>query len=131
MRDRHAWIDLLFEARQRMGLCVLDYMVTSNHVHLLVDDRKGGEVIPQSIQLVAGRSGQQYNRRKHRRGAFWEDRYHATAVESGEHFRQCLAYIDLNMVRAVSSRTRNNGCSAVMWRFSTPRRATGSSMTRG
>jgi putative transposase len=31
---------------------------------------------------------------------FWEDRYHATAVESGSHLRQCPAYIDLNMVRA-------------------------------
>jgi hypothetical protein len=29
-----------------------------------------------------------------------EDRYHATAVESGDHLLQCLVYIDLNMVRA-------------------------------
>lgn len=41
-----------------------------------------------------------YNRRKDRKGAFWEDRYHATAVEQGEHLAQCLVYIDLNMVRA-------------------------------
>jgi len=37
---------------------------------------------------------------KARKGAFWEDRYHATAIESGEHLRRCLVYIDLNMVRA-------------------------------
>jgi putative transposase len=99
-RDRQAWMGWLYEARKRLGLCVLDYMATSNHVHLLVDDREGGEVISASMQLVAGRVGQQYNQRKQRGGAFWEDRYHATAVESGKHFRQCLAYIDLNMVRA-------------------------------
>ena len=99
-RDRQAWIGWLFEARKRFGLCVLDYMVTSNHIHLLVYDREGGDVIPKSIQLVAGRSGQQYNQRKQRRGAYWEDRYHATAVESGEHLRRCLVYLDLNMVRA-------------------------------
>jgi REP-associated tyrosine transposase len=99
-RDRQAWRGWLYEARKRLGLCVLDYMATSNHVHLLVDDREGGGVIPASMQLVAGRVGQQYNQRKKRRGAFWEDRYHATAVESGKHFRQCLVYIDLNMVRA-------------------------------
>ena len=39
------------------------------------------------------------NQRKTRKGAFWEDRYHATAVENGEHLMQCLVYIDLNMVR--------------------------------
>jgi len=98
--DRQVWIGWLFEARQRFGLCVLDYMVTSNHIHLLVYDLEGREVIPQSLQLTAGRSGQEYNQRKRRRGAFGEDRYHATAIESGQHFRQCLAYIDLNMVRA-------------------------------
>jgi len=25
-----------FEAKKRFGLCVLDYVVTSNHIHLLV-----------------------------------------------------------------------------------------------
>ncbi len=99
-RDRQAWIGWLYEAKKRFGLCVLDYMVTSNHIHLLVYDREGREVIPKSLQLVAGRSGQDYNQRKQRKGAYWEDRYHATAVESGEHLNQCLVYIDLNMVRA-------------------------------
>jgi len=32
------------------------------------------------MQLIAGRTAQQYNRRKTRNGAFWKDRYHATAV---------------------------------------------------
>jgi len=58
------------------------------------------DIIPKSIQLVAGRTGQEFNQRKGRKGAFWEDRYHATAVETGEHLVQCLVYIDLNMVRA-------------------------------
>lgn len=33
-----------------------------------------------------------------RKGAFREDRYHATAVEDGEYLLQCLVFIDLNMV---------------------------------
>ena len=36
--DRQAWIGWLFEARPRFGLCGLDYMVTSNDIHLLVHD---------------------------------------------------------------------------------------------
>ena len=43
--------------------------------------------------------GQEYNLRKNRKGAFWEDRYHATAVETDRHLLRCLVYIDLNMVR--------------------------------
>jgi len=98
-RDRRAWTAWLRMARLRFGLCVLDYTVTSNHVHLLVRDQGRGE-IARSMQLIAGCSGQLYNRRKRRRGAFWEDRYHATAVQTGDHLARCLVYIDLNMVRA-------------------------------
>ena len=83
----------------RFGLSVLDYIVTSNHVHLLVKDT-GPNVIADSMQLIAGRVGQEYNQRKARHGAFWEDRYHATAIEADEHLHRCLVYIDLNMVRA-------------------------------
>ena len=52
------------------------------------------------MQLIAGRTGQEYNERNGRHGAFWEDRYHATAIEADEHLHHCLVYIDLNMVRA-------------------------------
>ncbi len=89
----------LYQAKKRYGLIILNYTVTSNHIHLLVQDGKDRDVIPQSIKLVAGRTAQEYNMRKNRKGAFWEDRYHATAVESKEHLLKCLIYIDLNMVR--------------------------------
>jgi REP element-mobilizing transposase RayT len=51
------------------------------------------------MQLVAGQVGQEYNRRKKRHGAYWEDRYHATAIENDTHLVKCLTYIDMNMVR--------------------------------
>lgn len=98
-RDRRRYLHWVFEAKKRFGLSVLNYMVTSNHIHLLVKDT-GGEVIPRSMQLIAGRTAQEYNQRKGRQGAFWEDRYHATAIGTDEHLLRCLVYIDLNMVRA-------------------------------
>jgi len=100
VKDRKRWLQWLYEAKKRYGLVVLNYAVTSNHIHLLVVDGIERDVIPNSIKLIAGRTGQEFNQRKSRKGAFWEDRYHATAVESGYHLFKCLAYIDLNMVRA-------------------------------
>ena len=99
-KDRHRYLQWLYQAKKRYKLTILNYMVTSNHVHLLVVDTGKRDVIPKSMQLVAGRTGQEYNQRKNRRGAYWEDRYHATAVESGEHLARCMVYIDTNMVRA-------------------------------
>ena len=99
-RDKNNWIKWLFEAKKRYGLCILNFMVTSNHIHLMVWDNGTRETIPKSIQLIAGRVGQEYNNRKKRNGAFWEDRYHATAVAMDDHLYRCMVYIDLNMVRA-------------------------------
>ncbi len=99
-KDRTRWLQWLVEARKRFGLVVLNYTVTSNHIHLMVLDKTGKKVIPSSMQLIAGRTAQEYNARKKRPGAYWQDRYHATAIENGKHFRRCLVYIDLNMLRA-------------------------------
>jgi putative transposase len=97
--DRLRWKNWLFEACKRYGLVVLNYVATSNHIHLLVLDSLPGS-IARAMQLVAGRTAQEYNQRKSRRGAFWEDRYFATAVATDQHLVRCLVYIDLNMVRA-------------------------------
>jgi len=100
IRDQRRWLQWLFEVMKRFNISILNYGVTSNHIHLIVKDDKGEEVIPQSVQLIAGRTGQEYNQRKRRKGAFWEDNYHATAVEADSHLIECMVYVDLNMVRA-------------------------------
>jgi putative transposase len=100
VKDRHRWLQWLYKAKKQYGLVVLNYVVTSNHIHLVVYGKDSSEIIPKSVQLLAGRTGQEYNQRKNRKGAFWEDRYHATAIETGEHLLRCIVYIDLNMVRA-------------------------------
>ena len=41
-----------------------------------------------------------YNRRHHRRGYFWGERFKSVIVDRGETLVNCLAYIDLNPLRA-------------------------------
>ena len=47
-RDRCRWVEWLFESKKRYGLKVLNYIVTSNHIHLLVLDGTKRPVIPDS-----------------------------------------------------------------------------------
>lgn len=98
-KDKRNWLKWLFEARKRFGLSILNYTITSNHIHLLVWEGES-ESIQNSMQLIAGCTGQAYNNRKGKSGAFWQDRYHATIIQDKTHFVRCMAYIDLNMVRA-------------------------------
>ncbi len=45
VRDRRRWLQWLFEAKMRYDLSVLYYIVTSNHIHLVVRDTGEGDVI--------------------------------------------------------------------------------------
>ena len=74
-----------------------DYLKSHSSAHCRWRKR---DVIPKSMKLVARRTGQEYNQRKNRSGDYWKDRYHARAVENGEHLVRCLVYIDMNTVRA-------------------------------
>jgi len=99
--DRQNWKRWLLEAKKRYGLTVLNYIATSNHIHLLVYS-KGSTEISKSMQLIAGRTAQEFNFRNKRKGAFWEDRYHAVAIDTETYLFHCMVYIDLNMVRAAA-----------------------------
>ena len=62
-KDRQCWIRWLFEAKKRFGLCVLNYTVTHNHVHLLVRDG-GTKEKQRRLILFDVEPAQQNNRRK-------------------------------------------------------------------
>jgi putative transposase len=68
-RDRHRWLHWVFEAKKRYGLRVLNYMVTSNHIHLLVRNIGERDAMPNSIQLMAIRTGQENNENNN----FWDN----------------------------------------------------------
>jgi len=111
VRDKKRWLHWLFKAKSCYGLKILGFTIMSNHIHLLVIAEGRHYVVANSLALAEARVAQEYNRRKSRDGAFWGDRYQATAVESGGHLLNCLIYIDLNSVRAgIVDHPRN-------WRF--------------
>ena len=97
-RDRNSYRSKLREALQDFEVALLDYCLTSNHVHLLVDVADRRE-ISGLMQKVAGETARAYNRRKGRLNAFWGDNFHATMIEGGGYLWRCLVYIELNMVR--------------------------------
>ena len=65
----------LYGARKRYGQVILNYVVSSNHIHLIVYEKDSRETIPKSIQLLAGRTGQAYNQRKKRKKTILDTRH--------------------------------------------------------
>ncbi len=98
---REMYRKYLFEATKRFNIRVLSWIVTSNHVHLLVTSgQRGGVKISEALQFVHGEVAQHYNLSRGCDGSFWSNRFHSTRIQSGSHLRRCLFYIDMNMVRA-------------------------------
>jgi putative transposase len=97
-KDRNSYRQKLREGLAEFSVSLLDCVVTSNHVHLLVEASDKRQ-LSGFMRKVSGEFARQFNRRNHRANAFWGDNFHATLVESGTYLFRCLLYLEMNMVR--------------------------------
>lgn len=64
-----------------------------------------------------------YNKRHNRRGYFWGDRFKSVIIEKGETLINCLAYIDLNPIRAgIVSRPEDYRWNSLVYHLQTGNR---------
>jgi putative transposase len=91
--------ELLEEHARAAAVAVHAYVFMSNHFHLLATPETG-EGIPQMMQAVGRRYVRYFNQRQSRTGTLWEGRYRSTLIQAERYLLACMAYIDLNPVRA-------------------------------
>lgn len=80
-------------------VAVHSYVLMSNHFHVLLTPQQS-EGLPRMMQAVGRSYVQYFNRRQQRTGTLWEGRYRSTVLQTERYLLQCMAYIDLNPVRA-------------------------------
>lgn len=97
--DRTEYVKRLRAALHQFPVDLLCFCITSNHTHLLLTSEHPTG-ISALMQKLEGEFAEYYNLRKRRAGAFWGDRFHCTMIDSGTYLWNCMAYIELNMVRA-------------------------------
>jgi putative transposase len=97
--DRERLLSLLLEHAQRSKVAVHAYVLMDNHFHLLLTPETG-EGIPQMMQSVGRSYVRYFNIRHARTGTLWEGRYRCSLIETERYLLACMAYIDLNPVRA-------------------------------
>jgi putative transposase len=90
---------LLEEYAQKFSVALHAYVLMTNHFHLLATPTTD-EGLPQMMQAVGRRYVRYFNDRQQRSGTLWEGRYRSTLIETDRYFLACMAYIDLNPVRA-------------------------------
>jgi putative transposase len=97
--DHERLLGLLAEAAPRFGVALHAYVLMDNHFHLLATpDTTTG--LPQFMQSVGRSYVRYFNDRHGRSGTLWEGRYRSTLIQTDRYLLTCMAYIDLNPVRA-------------------------------
>ncbi len=97
--DYEMLLALLAENAGKFGVALHAYVLMSNHFHLLATP-ESAESLPQMMQAVGRRYVRHFNDAQGRTGTLWEGRYKSTLIQTERYLLACMAYIDLNPVRA-------------------------------
>lgn len=97
--DYQMLLGLLEENAHKFGVALHAYVLMGNHFHLLATPTSDGG-LPQMMQAVGRRYVRHFNDSQGRSGTLWEGRYRSTVLEADRYLLACMAYIDLNPVRA-------------------------------
>lgn len=97
--DYQTLLDLIEENAKKFGVALHAYVLMSNHFHLLVTP-ESIDSLPRMMQAVGRRYVRHFNDRQGRTGTLWEGRYRSTLIQTESYLLACMAYIDLNPVRA-------------------------------
>ncbi|MCX7255814.1 MAG: transposase [Polaromonas sp.] len=97
--DYQMLLGLLDENAHKFGVALHAYVLMGNHFHLLATPGTE-EGLPQMMQAVGRRYVRYFNDSQGRTGTLWEGRYRSTLIETGRYLLACMAYLDLNPVRA-------------------------------
>lgn len=91
--------DVLAASAQRHQVAVHAFVLMDNHFHLLATPPTD-DALPKMMQTLGRSYVRYFNDRHQRTGTLWEGRYKSTLIESERYLLACMAYIDLNPVRA-------------------------------
>jgi putative transposase len=99
MADFQRMLALLQAHAKAQGVQVHAYVLMSNHLHLLLTPLQN-DSLPKMMQAVGRAFVLYFNKRHGRSGTLWEGRYRSALIQTERYFLACMAYIDLNPVRA-------------------------------
>ena len=97
--DRKMLYSLWLEESLRHKVAVNAYVLLDNHFHMLLTP-PSDEAMSLMMQSVGRTYVRYFNKRHDRSGTLWEGRYKSSLVDSEAYLLTCMAYIDLNPVRA-------------------------------
>ncbi len=98
--DEHMlMLELLAQEARQHRVAVHAYVLMPNHFHLLATPEDEGS-LSRWMQAVGRAYVRRFNLAHGRSGTLWEGRYRSTLLQAERHLLPCMAYFDLNPLRA-------------------------------
>jgi putative transposase len=97
--DRAAFLDAVADNAQKYRVALHAYVLMDNHGHLLLTPGTA-DGVPRMMQAVGRTYVRHFNARHGRTGTLWEGRYRSTLIQAERYLLPCMAYLDLNPLRA-------------------------------
>src|SRR5438067_9850739 len=101
-------------AASHRGFRILHFSVQDDHVHLIVeaDDTRA---LRRGLRGLAIRVARAVNRALGRRGAVWQDRYHARPLTTPRAVRHALVYVLMNLRNTTGENAELDPCSSAVY----------------
>lgn len=97
-QDYGTYLERLTRTIRRHAISLLAFGLMTNHIHLVV--RTPQPNISSAMQWLHGCYAASFNRRHHRRGHLFGDRFFGSIVDTDDYLLESTRYIHLNPVRA-------------------------------
>ena len=96
--DKEMFLQIVNKTAMRLRVILHTYCLMDNHYHLLLETEE--ENLSSFMRIVNSNYAQYYNKRYHRSGHLWQDRYKSKYITSETYLYTALRYIESNPVEA-------------------------------
>jgi len=97
--DFQTYIDLLEEGRKKYPLKIYNFVLMTNHVHLLIEPTADGN-LSKFMEMVSKNYAKYFNKKYDRIGHVFQGRFKSFLIQEDRYYFACTRYIDLNPFKA-------------------------------
>ena len=97
--DFEKYLEILKHYKKKYSFKLYAYCLMPNHIHLIIDIRKMGD-LARMMQGLTQTYTACFNNKYNKVGRLWQGRYKSMLIQKDRYLIDCLEYIELNPVRA-------------------------------
>ena len=96
---KNLYLDIIKRAKEKYTFEIENFCIMNNHVHLVIKPLEDSS-LSRIMQWISSVFAKEWNKRHHRNGHVWGERFFSRIIEGAVDFMRVFMYIDDNPVKA-------------------------------